>query len=42
MDKVYEKKIYLTVEAICKGTPEEFSTLFTKIQALQFDEKPNY
>ena len=29
MDKVYEKKTYLTCEAICKGTPEDFSNLFT-------------
>jgi len=41
-DKIAEKKISTTLESLCKGFPEEFSTYLTYCRNLRFDDKPDY
>ena len=41
-DRIREKKIATTIEALCEGQPEEFVSFFKYCRALKFDEDPNY
>lgn len=41
-DKIRDKKLQTTVEALCKGHPEEFATYFNYCRKLKFEEKPDY
>ena len=41
-DKIREKKVTTTVEALCKGYPEEFGQYLDYCRKLPFDEKPDY
>jgi serine/threonine protein kinase len=41
-DKIKEKKIQTTVEALTRGLPEEFSKYLNYCRNLKFEEKPDY
>ncbi|MDR3548931.1 MAG: hypothetical protein P4M11_11825 [Candidatus Pacebacteria bacterium] len=41
-DAIKEKKLSTTVDALCKGYPEEFAAYLDYCQKLKFDEKPDY
>ncbi len=41
-DAIKEKKINITVEDLCRGTPEEFSKYMGYCKKLKFDETPDY
>ncbi len=41
-DKIKEIKVSTTVEALCKGFPEEFATYLDYCRKLAFEEKPDY
>ena len=41
-EKIKEKKMSTSIEALCKGYPEEFKTYLTYCRELKFDEKPDY
>lgn len=41
-EKVAEKKISTSVDALCKGLPEEISFYMKYCRSLQFEETPNY
>ena len=40
--KVLEKKIATSVENLCKGCPQEFTTYLNYCRNLKFEEKPDY
>ena len=41
-ERIMEKKLSTSVDALCKGFPTEFSTYLTYCRNLRFDEKPDY
>ncbi len=41
-EAIKEKKISTSIEALCKGYPEEFATYLNYCHKLGFDEKPDY
>jgi casein kinase 1 len=41
-DKIREKKVTTSTEALCKGYPEEFVTYLNYCHKLLFDETPDY
>ena len=41
-DAIKEKKVSTSIETLCKGFPEEFSTYLNYCHKLGFDEKPDY
>jgi len=41
-NKIKEKKISTTIEALTRGLPEEFSTYLQYCRGLKFEEKPDY
>ena len=41
-DKIRDKKASTTIDALCKGFPEEFAAYLTYCQKLNFEEKPDY
>ncbi|XP_074578979.1 uncharacterized protein LOC141835424 [Curcuma longa] len=41
-DKIIEKKLLTTVEALCKSFPLEFTSYFHYCRSLRFEDKPNY
>lgn len=41
-EKISEKKIGTTVDALCKGYPEEFSVYLNYCRSLHFEDKPDY
>lgn len=40
--KIMEKKMSTGIDSLCKGLPQEISTIFKYIKALRFEETPNY
>eukprot|EP00004_Rigifila_ramosa_P026632 TRINITY_DN838_c1_g1_i4.p1 TRINITY_DN838_c1_g1~~TRINITY_DN838_c1_g1_i4.p1 ORF type:complete len:378 (-),score=66.71 TRINITY_DN838_c1_g1_i4:1102-2235(-) len=41
-DKISEKKMSTSTDALCKGSPSEFATYLNYCRALRFDDKPDY
>ena len=41
-DRIKEKKVSTTVEALTRGLPEEFFSYVNYCRNLKFDEKPDY
>lgn len=41
-EKIMEKKLATSSEALCKGYPNEFCTYLNYAKALKFEEKPDY
>jgi serine/threonine protein kinase len=41
-DKITEKKISTSIDALCRGYPDEFLTYLNYCRALRFDDKPDY
>ncbi|KAL8160883.1 hypothetical protein V2J09_012372 [Rumex salicifolius] len=41
-DKISEKKVSTSVEALCRGFPPEFASYFHYCRSLRFDDKPDY
>ncbi|KAG7984036.1 hypothetical protein I3843_04G136800 [Carya illinoinensis] len=41
-DKISEKKVSTSVEALCRGYPTEFASYFHYCRSLRFDDKPDY
>ncbi|CAN8257607.1 unnamed protein product [Cochlearia groenlandica] len=41
-DKISEKKVSTSIEALCRGHPTEFASYFHYCRALRFDDKPDY
>lgn len=41
-DAIRHKKLATTIEALCKGYPEEFANYLNYCRKLQFDDKPDY
>ncbi|CAN6273524.1 unnamed protein product, partial [Urochloa humidicola] len=41
-DKISEKKMLTSVEALCKSYPSEFITYFHYCRSLRFEDKPDY
>ncbi|VEL17044.1 unnamed protein product, partial [Protopolystoma xenopodis] len=41
-ERIHEKKVSTSIEALCRGYPHEFATFLTTVRTLNFDESPNY
>ncbi|CAM6058027.1 unnamed protein product [Sphagnum tenellum] len=41
-EKISEKKMSTTIEALCKSYPSEFASYFHYCRSLRFDDKPDY
>ncbi|XP_047327389.1 casein kinase I-like [Impatiens glandulifera] len=41
-EKICEKKVSTSVEALCRGYPTEFATYFGYCRSLRFDDPPDY
>jgi hypothetical protein len=41
-ERIKQKKMTTTVEALCEGFPDEFVRYLTYVKNLKFDEKPDY
>ncbi|KAH7651295.1 Non-specific serine/threonine protein kinase protein [Dioscorea alata] len=41
-EKISEKKVSTSVEALCRGYPSEFASYFHYCRSLRFDDKPDY
>ncbi|CAN1218206.1 Casein kinase 1-like protein 2 [Linum perenne] len=41
-DKISEKKVSTSIEALCRGYPTEFASYFHYCRSLRFDDKPDY
>ncbi|CAK9863135.1 unnamed protein product [Sphagnum jensenii] len=41
-EKISEKKMSTTIEALCKAYPSEFASYFHYCRSLRFDDKPDY
>ncbi|GAA0171509.1 non-receptor serine/threonine protein kinase [Lithospermum erythrorhizon] len=41
-DKISEKKVSTSIEALCRGYPAEFASYFHYCRSLRFDDKPDY
>ncbi|KAL8153423.1 hypothetical protein V2J09_011183 [Rumex salicifolius] len=41
-EKISEKKVSTSIEALCRGYPTEFASYFHYCRALRFDDKPDY
>ena len=41
-DRIRDKKCKTTLEALCRGYPEEFFLYLTYCRNLKFDERPDY
>lgn len=41
-DKISEKKVSTSIEALCRGYPTEFASYFHCCRSLRFDDKPDY
>ncbi|XP_006409051.2 casein kinase 1-like protein 5 isoform X2 [Eutrema salsugineum] len=41
-DKISEKKVSTSIEALCRGHPTEFASYFHYCRSLRFDDKPDY
>ncbi|KAK3013471.1 hypothetical protein RJ639_009779 [Escallonia herrerae] len=41
-EKISEKKVSTSIEALCRGYPSEFASYFHYCRTLRFDDKPDY
>ncbi|CAJ2649901.1 unnamed protein product [Trifolium pratense] len=41
-DRISEKKVNTSIEALCRGYPTEFASYFHYCRSLRFDDKPDY
>ncbi|CAN1136333.1 Casein kinase 1-like protein 1 [Linum perenne] len=41
-EKISEKKVSTSIEALCRGYPSEFASFFHYCRSLRFDDKPDY
>ncbi|GAU34795.1 hypothetical protein TSUD_205990 [Trifolium subterraneum] len=41
-DRISEKKVSTSIEALCRGYPTEFASYFHYCRSLRFDDKPDY
>lgn len=41
-EKISDKKISTSIEALCRGYPSEFASYFHYCRSLRFDDKPDY
>ncbi|KAB2604226.1 casein kinase I [Pyrus ussuriensis x Pyrus communis] len=41
-EKITEKKVSTSIEALCRGYPTEFASYFHYCRSLRFDDKPDY
>lgn len=41
-EKISEKKVSTSIEALCRGYPTEFASYFHCCRSLRFDDKPDY
>ncbi|KAL0908057.1 hypothetical protein M5K25_022523 [Dendrobium thyrsiflorum] len=41
-DKICEKKVSTSIEALCRGYPSEFASYFHYCRSLRFEDKPDY
>ncbi|KAI3806818.1 hypothetical protein L1987_22733 [Smallanthus sonchifolius] len=41
-EKISEKKLMTSIEALCRGYPTEFASYFHYCRSLRFDDKPSY
>ena len=41
-DKIFEKKMQIPIETLCKGYPSEFTMYLKYCRALKFDQNPDY
>ncbi|KAA8534818.1 hypothetical protein F0562_029740 [Nyssa sinensis] len=41
-EKISEKKVSTSIEALCRGCPTEFASYFHYCRSLRFDDKPDY
>nr|XP_043635511.1 casein kinase 1-like protein 2 [Erigeron canadensis] len=41
-EKISEKKVQTSIEALCRGYPTEFASYFHYCRSLRFDDKPDY
>ncbi|XP_039031512.1 casein kinase 1-like protein 1 [Hibiscus syriacus] len=41
-EKISEKKVSTSIEALCRGFPTEFASYFHYCRSLRFDDKPDY
>lgn len=41
-EKISEKKVSTSIEALCRGFPSEFASYFHYCRSLRFDDKPDY
>ncbi|XP_022152650.1 casein kinase 1-like protein 2 [Momordica charantia] len=41
-EKISEKKVNTSIEALCRGYPTEFASYFHYCRSLRFDDKPDY
>ncbi|XP_057536789.1 casein kinase 1-like protein 2 [Amaranthus tricolor] len=41
-DKISEKKVSTSIEALCRGYPTEFASYFHYCRSLRFDDKPDF
>ncbi|KAL9690163.1 hypothetical protein QQ045_010559 [Rhodiola kirilowii] len=41
-DKISEKKVSTSIEALCRNYPSEFASYFHYCRSLRFDDKPDY
>uniref|UniRef100_A0A7N0UW04 non-specific serine/threonine protein kinase n=1 Tax=Kalanchoe fedtschenkoi TaxID=63787 RepID=A0A7N0UW04_KALFE len=41
-DKISEKKVSMSIEALCRNYPTEFASYFHYCRSLRFDDKPDY
>jgi len=41
-DRIMEKKMTISTEALCRGLPNEFVVYLNYTRSLRFDDKPDY
>jgi casein kinase 1/casein kinase I family protein HRR25 len=41
-ERILERKIATSTEALCKGFPNEFRNYFDHVRSLRFDDRPDY
>lgn len=41
-EKISERKVSTSIEALCRGYPQEFASYFHYCRSLRFDDKPDY
>ncbi|PKA57255.1 Casein kinase I isoform delta-like [Apostasia shenzhenica] len=41
-EKISERKVSISIEALCRGYPSEFASYFHYCRSLRFDDKPDY